>query len=422
MKKPLLSTALDFVAAAKKSEIAGLEHLLQMGKLVGAVSQFIHVLQRERGIANIYLCSQDPAFGEALSERALQVSLAQQVITQQVEHLKMQTATPTSTSRLYSRIAALLRSMTTLDELRKQVALLAIGQPSAMQQYCDVIKCALALVFEAADTPADPQISRALLAMFSFMQGKELTGQERALAAAGFAARAFDDTLRQQLLNLIEGQERCFQTFIEFADARARDIWYSQLAQDSSEFERFRRIAYTRATLDGEPQNMALRWFTVATARIDDMKIIEDLLEDILMERCRESIAIATSSLEQNLLNNDGGWLPEHPHYSVFVSADAANAQAYQTEGIAPQLGRSILELVGQQSRRLQQLDTELAELRASLSERKQIEKAKGLLMQHKGMTEEQAHKTLRNMAMNQNKKLSDIAAAMLSVATLLGE
>jgi len=36
MKKPLLSTALDFVVASKKSEIAGLEHLLQMGKLVGA--------------------------------------------------------------------------------------------------------------------------------------------------------------------------------------------------------------------------------------------------------------------------------------------------------------------------------------------------------------------------------------------------
>jgi len=64
----------------------------------------------------------------------------------------MQTATPTSTSRLYSRIAALLNSMTSLEELRKQVALLAVSQPSAMQQYCDVIKCALALVFEAADT------------------------------------------------------------------------------------------------------------------------------------------------------------------------------------------------------------------------------------------------------------------------------
>lgn len=42
--------------------------------------------------------------------------------------------------------------------------------------------------------------------------------------------------------------------------------------------------------------------------------------------------------------------------------------------------------------------------------------------MQHHGLTEPQAHKTLRDMAMNQNKKLSDIAEAMLAVSAVLGK
>ncbi len=42
--------------------------------------------------------------------------------------------------------------------------------------------------------------------------------------------------------------------------------------------------------------------------------------------------------------------------------------------------------------------------------------------MQYQGMTEPQAHKTLRDMAMNQNKKLPQIAEAMLSVAEVLAK
>ncbi|CAM3442546.1 ANTAR domain-containing protein [Rouxiella silvae] len=42
--------------------------------------------------------------------------------------------------------------------------------------------------------------------------------------------------------------------------------------------------------------------------------------------------------------------------------------------------------------------------------------------MQHHGLSEQHAHKTLRDMAMNQNKKLAEIAEAMLAVADLLAK
>ncbi|WP_042958902.1 nitrate regulatory protein [Erwinia tasmaniensis] len=399
-------SALDFLLASKKSEITGLQQLLQMGKLVGAISQLVHVLQRERGTANIYLCSQGKMWGDRLYGRALKVQQAEQIVHQQLAELDPMNSGLSNASRLFSRIAAFLHSLSTLPLLRKQVQELTIGQPEAMLQYCEAIRTHLALIFEAADASCDPLISRSLLAMFSFMQGKELAGQERALGAAGFAACHFTDRTHQQLLDLIDGQERCFQTFFEFADARCVALWQRQLAHDSSEFERLRRIACTLVTPIGQPQELALRWFELATTRIDGMKQVEERLETILMACCRQRILDAeTSRLRQE---KEMVLIPPHDnHYPALIP---------------PQLSRSILELVQQQSRQLQAQDAELANLRSTLAERKLVERAKGLLMQHHAMTEPQAHKALREMAMKQNKKLVEIAEAIISVAAVLGK
>ena len=58
--------------------------------------------------------------------------------------------------------------------------------------------------------------------------------------------------------------------------------------------------------------------------------------------------------------------------------------------------------------------------LRASLNERKLIERAKGLLMAHQQLDEPAAHKALRELAMNQNKRMVDVAEAVLSMGRLL--
>lgn len=399
-------SALSFVQASKKSEIAGLQQLLQLGELVGAVSKMIHALQRERGTSNIFLCSHGQTWEEQLSGRALEVRIAEDSVNQWLVSQNLTRSNLANAPRLFSRIASVLHSLSTLPQLRQQVFDLSISQPEAMNKYNEAIRTHLALVFETADISGDPAISRALLAMFSFMQGKELAAQERVTAAAGFAAGYFDAVAQQQITGLIESQERCFQTFMEFAAPRCLAVWQQQMRQDSSELERFRRIVYSLAKPGGEATESALRWFDVATARIDGMKEVEDELEAVLMASCRQRISEAQASLALQQQNIDQIPLPES-HYSALLS---------------PQLSRSVLELVEQQSRQLQALDAELSQLRVTLAERKLVERAKGLLMQHQGLTEPQAHKALLEMAMNQNKKLSEIADAMLTVSALLGK
>ncbi|MNS63994.1 Nitrate regulatory protein [compost metagenome] len=65
-------------------------------------------------------------------------------------------------------------------------------------------------------------------------------------------------------------------------------------------------------------------------------------------------------------------------------------------------------------------MSDELDTVRASLNERKIVERAKGLLMAHRRLSEAEAHKMLRQTAMNQKRRLVDVAESMLAMADYL--
>ena len=65
-------------------------------------------------------------------------------------------------------------------------------------------------------------------------------------------------------------------------------------------------------------------------------------------------------------------------------------------------------------------LQRELAEARSALEERKIVERAKGILMKMRGLSEEEAFALLRQTAMNEKKKLSEIAQSVVTAAGLL--
>ncbi|MBA0173437.1 nitrate regulatory protein [Pectobacterium versatile] len=422
------STTIRFLLASRQCELNSLRYLLQSGELVGKISQLVHLLQRERGTANLFLCSDGRLFADELALREKDAQVAQTHLMTHLAGLEKMTAELPQASRLFSRVASVVYALSLLPALRQQIRQRLLPQPQAMTFFNDIVRNLLALVFEVSDTAADPGISRALIAMFSFMQGKELAGQERAIGAAAYAAGSVDEETRQKLLDLIERQDRCFDTFLSFSDEENQQRWRAITVD--SEFERLRRIVCTRSPIEKLLEADSLHWFSIATRRIDEMKQMEDELEQTLMQRCRTRIAAAEKACSDQRADLDALMAQqEHdePGYSIFIAGHDVEGQSAQpgwlhSDGVSPQLGRSLLSLVQQQSRRLQAQDHELAALRATLNERKQIDRAKGLLMQHRGLSEEEAYKTLRRMAMSQNKKLIDIATAMLAVADVFGD
>jgi hypothetical protein len=418
------STAIHFLLASRRCEVNNLRHLLKNGELVGKVSQLIHTLQCERGASNLYLCSTGPAFADELARRVEEADIAQTPVLDSLARLEKTTAALPQSSRLFSGVASVVYALAMLPALRRQIRDRALPQPAMTAFYNDIIRHLLALVAEVTDTAAEPAVARALIAMLSFMRGKEFAGQERAAGAAAFTAGHFDDGVRQQLVGLIHSQEQCFERFVDFADEESAQRWLNQKAD--SGFERLRRIACTRTEAGSAPQEEGLSWYTLASRRLDGMKQIEDGLARTLMARCQGSIDAAERACDdqqadiETLMSRRGEPAPD---YAVFVAGSEGGGLAegwLSGDGLRPQLGRSLLGLIQQQDRRLQSLDQELSALRVTLGERKQIERAKGLLMQHRGLSEEEAYTALRRLAMSQNKKLIDIAAAMLTIADVL--
>jgi AmiR/NasT family two-component response regulator len=75
-----------------------------------------------------------------------------------------------------------------------------------------------------------------------------------------------------------------------------------------------------------------------------------------------------------------------------------------------------MMEVLQAQSDRLARMENELESTRRSLNERKVIERAKGLLMARRNLSEEAAYKLLRQTSMDQNRRMVDVAEATISL------
>jgi response regulator NasT len=97
-----------------------------------------------------------------------------------------------------------------------------------------------------------------------------------------------------------------------------------------------------------------------------------------------------------------------------------AGAAAYIVDGLQAARVPAILQIALLRFEVLAGLRTELTAAQQRLAERKFVERAKGLLMKARGLSEDEAYHTLRRMAMERNRRLGDVAKSVLEMADLL--
>ncbi len=103
---------------------------------------------------------------------------------------------------------------------------------------------------------------------------------------------------------------------------------------------------------------------------------------------------------------------------SIQAAVDAG-VSAYIVGGLKKERITSILDLCISRFNAFHRLQTELDQAKDALDERKVIDRAKGVLMKAKKFTEEEAYALMRKTAMNENKKIVDIAQSVLTAAEL---
>ncbi|MCD2183902.1 ANTAR domain-containing response regulator [Rhizobium sp. GN54] len=102
------------------------------------------------------------------------------------------------------------------------------------------------------------------------------------------------------------------------------------------------------------------------------------------------------------------------------VAAVDAGVSAYVVDGLKKERVKPILEMAVSRFNAFSRLQRELAEARSALEERKIIDRAKGILMKMRGLSEEEAFALLRQTAMNEKKKIAEIAQSVVTAAGLL--
>ena len=105
---------------------------------------------------------------------------------------------------------------------------------------------------------------------------------------------------------------------------------------------------------------------------------------------------------------------------SIGASIDAG-VSAYVVDGFAAHRIRSILDLAIRRFHAFSRLQNDLADARGKLAERDAVDGAKRILMQSRKLTEPEAYAELRKAAMNQGKRIADIAEAVITAHNLLG-
>jgi response regulator NasT len=106
---------------------------------------------------------------------------------------------------------------------------------------------------------------------------------------------------------------------------------------------------------------------------------------------------------------------------AAIEAAVDAGVSAYVVDGLKRERVKPILDMAISRFNAFSRMARELQEARSELENRKLIDRAKGILMATRGLSEPDAYALLRKTAMNQNRKISEIAESLITAAGLLG-
>ena len=140
-------------------------------------------------------------------------------------------------------------------------------------------------------------------------------------------------------------------------------------------------------------------------------------------------IIIDTDSPTRDTLEQLSFVTREHPRPIVLFTDDRANAtiqaalragvSAYVVAGMQPERLQPILDVALARFEQERALRDELKDAQDRLAERKIIERAKGLLVQQKRVSENDAFQMMRKLAMDRNRRLVEVAQQIIDIAEL---
>lgn len=175
---------------------------------------------------------------------------------------------------------------------------------------------------------------------------------------------------------------------------------------------------------------MLTTMLTTAGYRIDAHVTIEDDVYEAV-KRSEPEVIVVIADVPSRVFMNQLYNMNKHIPKAIVIFAgesgqhlidDAIKAgiSSYIVDGLSPHRIQPVIEIARARFRKEQSIYQELKEMKSKLEERKSIERAKGIIMQKRNISEEEAFRSLRKLAMDRNQRLVDVANDVISLSEIL--
>ena len=172
--------------------------------------------------------------------------------------------------------------------------------------------------------------------------------------------------------------------------------------------EGLREAGYTNVTVVRDMQNLLRR---IVDADPDVICIdLENPNRDVLEQMFQVS----------RVVRRPVAMFVDRSDSDMIKAAVESGVGAYVVDGLKKERVKAVVDMAVSRFNAFNDLREELDRARQALDERKVVERAKGILMQERGLSEEAAYALLRKAAMSDNKRVMEIAQAVITAAGLL--
>lgn len=183
-------------------------------------------------------------------------------------------------------------------------------------------------------------------------------------------------------------------------------------------------------TLAAQSDNqLQSKLFSKEVDLVDVAQTTSNLLERV-QEHSPDVLVLSVDFLDAGMLDqlikvNDTSPLPvavfaKQSTTEVLKTAISAGVDSYVVDDVQEHRLTTIIDLAVLRFNKTHSLCEELEQTKEKLSERKLIERAKGIIMQQKHLTEEDAYVQMRKSAMNQGQSMAELSKRVISVFEML--
>ncbi|QYJ88184.1 methyl-accepting chemotaxis protein [Shewanella halotolerans] len=266
----------------------GLSQVETLSELAVVNSDFVHELQKERGMSAGFLGSKGKSFGDKLPTQ-------RQLSDEQLNNFKAFTASHELPKAFAQQMSQVNQMINQLGDIRSRVDSLSISVPEEVAYYTKLNGLLLAIVDQTSQQGASRQIAVESASFAAYLQMKERAGIERAVLSSTFGNSAFKPGMFLKFVNLVSEQNTYQERFLALATDKV-NADYQQVASSPTFMAvnalRDKAMSQDAGALSGQSST---DWFAKSTARIDALRQFERQLSHHLLTDTRSALANAKS-------------------------------------------------------------------------------------------------------------------------------